>query len=506
MEAAALPDKLAVTNGGSAKQRLLLRNAAVQLEDEWGNAAGGGGVQVGGRAGGWVGREALPCWEASGRRRMLQPHELQAPCVSVPHPLALARCAAGCAAWAATAAATVAAPTCRSWQRRAKGRRRRTSAGGPSLETCPSQRARVGGLQVAWLGGGRTCIARAVSSRPAWFCRRHQRRRITRQAAPPLKHPRPLPQPTSHHRIARPPGPFFRQAAPPATRWSASWCARRWGCTPAPRESWRPTPRAGPCAGLAPCSSLTTPPGGGRASVGRPCWAASAQCVPSPQGLHAVSLCSGTVACAHPPRPAPRFAHIERLNQQRGELAARRDELAQRLGGAAQALEGAHQEQQRAQQARGAGHTCRRSGASQLHCAPRSVPACRPHLHPSSHACSPGLVLTLPRSPAGASQQGARAGPRAARHPQGRQEGAGGGAEGGGGGSRGGAGGGRGGGAVRQPQEQGHRRHRPRAALGWVAGGRAGVRGGLRVTRDTVHELQLPGLVGWLAAPGACRR
>lgn len=42
-----MPDKLAVTNGGSAKHRLMLRNAAVQLEDEFGNAAAGGGVQVG---------------------------------------------------------------------------------------------------------------------------------------------------------------------------------------------------------------------------------------------------------------------------------------------------------------------------------------------------------------------------------------------------------------------------------------------------------------------------
>ncbi|PRW58303.1 Structural maintenance of chromosomes flexible hinge domain-containing 1 [Chlorella sorokiniana] len=46
LEAAQLPDKLAVTNGANAKQRLLLRNAAVQLEDEFGNAAPGGGVQV----------------------------------------------------------------------------------------------------------------------------------------------------------------------------------------------------------------------------------------------------------------------------------------------------------------------------------------------------------------------------------------------------------------------------------------------------------------------------
>lgn len=36
-----------MTNGSNAKQRLLLRNAAVQLEDEFGNAAPGGGVQVG---------------------------------------------------------------------------------------------------------------------------------------------------------------------------------------------------------------------------------------------------------------------------------------------------------------------------------------------------------------------------------------------------------------------------------------------------------------------------
>lgn len=54
LEAAQLPDKLAVTNGANAKQRLLLRNAAVQLEDEYGNAAPGGGVQVP-RVGSWLG-------------------------------------------------------------------------------------------------------------------------------------------------------------------------------------------------------------------------------------------------------------------------------------------------------------------------------------------------------------------------------------------------------------------------------------------------------------------
>lgn len=43
--------------------------------------------------------------------------------------------------------------------------------------------------------------------------------------------------------------------------------------------------------------------------------------------------------------PRPRFAHIERLNQQRGELVGRRDELQQRLAGALQALEGVQKEQ-----------------------------------------------------------------------------------------------------------------------------------------------------------------
>ena len=61
LEAASKPDKLAVTNGSNAKQRLLLRNAAVQLQDEYGNAAAGSGVQVGceGRRGG--GFKARPC-------------------------------------------------------------------------------------------------------------------------------------------------------------------------------------------------------------------------------------------------------------------------------------------------------------------------------------------------------------------------------------------------------------------------------------------------------------
>ena len=47
LEAASLPEKLAVTSGGNGKQRLMLRNAAVQLQDCYGNAATGGGVQVG---------------------------------------------------------------------------------------------------------------------------------------------------------------------------------------------------------------------------------------------------------------------------------------------------------------------------------------------------------------------------------------------------------------------------------------------------------------------------
>ncbi len=47
LEAASLPDRVAVTNGSNATQRLLLRNAAVQLLDGYGNAASGLGVQVG---------------------------------------------------------------------------------------------------------------------------------------------------------------------------------------------------------------------------------------------------------------------------------------------------------------------------------------------------------------------------------------------------------------------------------------------------------------------------
>lgn len=35
-----------MTNGSSGKQRLILRNAAVQLQDVYGNAAGACGVQV----------------------------------------------------------------------------------------------------------------------------------------------------------------------------------------------------------------------------------------------------------------------------------------------------------------------------------------------------------------------------------------------------------------------------------------------------------------------------
>ena len=41
-----MPEQVAVTNGASLKQRLMLRNAAVQLQDCYGNAACGGGVQV----------------------------------------------------------------------------------------------------------------------------------------------------------------------------------------------------------------------------------------------------------------------------------------------------------------------------------------------------------------------------------------------------------------------------------------------------------------------------
>lgn len=76
LEAAQLPDKLTVTNGSNAKQRLLLRNAAVQLEDEYGNAAPGGGVQV--------------CWGGQG----LPVEERHAGCVqrAGPHTAPLAAC------------------------------------------------------------------------------------------------------------------------------------------------------------------------------------------------------------------------------------------------------------------------------------------------------------------------------------------------------------------------------------------------------------------------------
>jgi hypothetical protein len=46
VEAPALPDRAAVTNGPSRKQRLLVRAAAAQLRDQHGNAAGAAGVRV----------------------------------------------------------------------------------------------------------------------------------------------------------------------------------------------------------------------------------------------------------------------------------------------------------------------------------------------------------------------------------------------------------------------------------------------------------------------------
>ena len=52
-------------------------------------------------------------------------------------------------------------------------------------------------------------------------------------------------------------------------------------------------------------------------------------------------------------RLSGRFAHIERVNQQRCELVQRRDELHQRLGGAERALAGAQLEQQKMQKVGG---------------------------------------------------------------------------------------------------------------------------------------------------------
>jgi hypothetical protein len=41
-----LPEKVTVTNGSSGNQRVMLRQAAIQLQDMYGNAAGACGVQV----------------------------------------------------------------------------------------------------------------------------------------------------------------------------------------------------------------------------------------------------------------------------------------------------------------------------------------------------------------------------------------------------------------------------------------------------------------------------
>jgi len=46
VEGPSVPDRLAITNGPSSKQRELLRNAAVQLRDVYGNPAEAAGVQV----------------------------------------------------------------------------------------------------------------------------------------------------------------------------------------------------------------------------------------------------------------------------------------------------------------------------------------------------------------------------------------------------------------------------------------------------------------------------
>jgi hypothetical protein len=64
-------------------------------------------------------------------------------------------------------------------------------------------------------------------------------------------------------------------------------------------------------------------------------------------GLQGIATIVGSVS----PR-AFRFAHIEGLNQQRGQLAQRRDQLQQLVQGAQQALEEAQGRQQRVQQAR----------------------------------------------------------------------------------------------------------------------------------------------------------
>lgn len=148
-----MPEKLALTNGGNSKQRLMLRNAAVQLEDCYGNAATGGGVQVRARAG----RRCLrsvpgPLLAAAPKPSQVFPGHTVLSCW-----LAGCRCGADCAS--CLVPRQTAAPSCQTCMRpRVMWRRRLMSKGGPSWEICPSQRAQVGGLRGKRLCGY-CCVA-----------------------------------------------------------------------------------------------------------------------------------------------------------------------------------------------------------------------------------------------------------------------------------------------------------------------------------------------------------
>ncbi len=108
---------------------------------------------------------------------------------------------------------------------------------------------------------------------------------------------------------------------------------------------------AGRFAGAVLCCSQMMQPGTRDRGHG----ATLPKCLPCHACRSAFRMCplARLQLAAHHAVPALcRFAHIEKLNHQQGQLAQRRDELAQRLGGAQQALQGAQQEQQRVQEVR----------------------------------------------------------------------------------------------------------------------------------------------------------
>ena len=184
-----MPEKLAVTNGGNSKQRLMLRNAAVQLQDCYGNAATGGGVQVGTLAARHC-LNALSAWAPVGCCTKA--------CASVPPThyfvgwLAGCRCGADCAS--CLVPRQTAAPSCQTCMRpRVMWRKRLMSRGGPSWEICPSQRAQVGGLQ------GKKLCCNCISSCPP-LPQQRGRRLTPNSCHGPPSFPAPVPACRPCHR------------------------------------------------------------------------------------------------------------------------------------------------------------------------------------------------------------------------------------------------------------------------------------------------------------------